>query len=1611
MAVNSWKGSFLRRALLAMAGLAAVVPSESSAQIIVNGRILMPGDSSDAYGELAENVFLPADRTILQRLAQAHVLLEQDRYSEAVRYLGAILDAPEDYFFQPDKNEPVHRSLKAEAHRLIGQMPKKGRELYELQYGTRARQMLTEALATGNREFLAEVSRRYFHAEAGQEATLLLGLDHLDHGRPLAAALSLQRLQHSLPDADRFQPTLSLAMATCWLQAGMPRKAQTVLSALRKQRGNRPVLIAGREVSLFESDTGALPWLVSLIGSQRATGPDGPDQWAMFRGSPSRNATSEGGTPLLNLRWRIPMADGPLDEEHLRRIHRSSLEQGDAALPCLHPLAVGDMVLMRTAENLLAVDFVTGKRRWEVPVDDPLEAVAATTGDAANASGGHPAQRAAELEYRVFNDAVYGTISSDGQLVFSIEDLEPTGSRTSGTRRIIVGGRTQTVTPKVFNRLAAHDVRNGKLQWQLGGPADEFALREAEAFFLGPPLPLMGQLYALAEVKGEIRLLALNARTGDLLWSQQLAVVEQSILMDPMRRLAGVSPSYSDGILVCPTSAGAVVAVELATRSLLWGYRYRRPELSNRYRAMIAVPISTGTISQTTTRWSDATACIADGRVLVAPVESDSLHCLSLIDGKHLWEERRQEDLYVACIHQDKVVLVGRGGVRAVSLSGTEEKTETIEAYEMQGGAATMVKRDVTVVRPKPAWGGRIVELPEGVVPSGQGFRGGDQYFLPLSSAEVMSLDLVAGKSIHVSRSRKGSVPGNLVCYGGKVISQSFDGVELFYQLDAARQQVARRLADIPNDPVALSMQGEILMEQGKQAEAVAFLRRAYGLDADPRTRELLRDALLNGLRLDFATYHDHSEEIEDLLDDPMHWAAYLQLTATGLQQAGEWEAALAHYLKLVDLDSEYGRMQPTTGSLSVRRDRWIQARLAQLRDEADEAAKAIVDKAIEDRLREALERPNLLPLQRFLESFGNHPAADKARTALFLRLNNADQLLAAEMLLWPQQQLGDPTIAGPATARLADLLRRAGRPEDAAVCYRRLQREYADVECLDGKTGKRMLDAVPDGDEVVQILSRDAAWPAGKVELNTEVGARRQTANHGRYALAFEGTSSPFFSETTLRFDQARRTLLAYDALGRERWGVSLVDSGSPTSLLFNPSQTQAHVRGHLLLLSMGYQVMAIDTLGSGQPGEPKLLWKRDLTDATFGTGVSQAIGLAGIPIQVPIQPWGIQQFRAARYQAMRSGRLGPVTSRYVCFQRYRDLVAVDPLSGALLWVRHNIAPGDLLFGDDQFIFALANDGDEATVFRSLDGEMLGCRKVPHAGAAPASAPNSVPSYNAGAQRRYVAALGRNLLFWRTQGDQAVLELFDPWQQRELWPSRTFSAASKTSLVGQEAIGVFEPDGHFVLVSLTNGRTVAEAKLEAETNLAQVFVFRSGDQYVLVTNGALSLPADNQRMTQPLPGALYKPIGRGRVYLFDLAGKLLWPEAVEIENQHLLLNQPSRLPVLMFGCQVYDRSQSGSRRTQVSTLFLDKRTGRRVCSQDFPNMTSMCELTGDPQQNTVELTLMQHRLTMTFTDEPIPPALPADEQKEKEQQTDQQEKQQEGLGGKDEPAEEAATP
>ena len=779
--------------------------------------------------QTAEGVF-HGDRETRKQLKKAKQLLKDGRFSEALPLLDDILESSQDYFDSTEANQVARNGLKSEAQRLIGEQSAEGLKAYELLFGAKAERMLADALAAGDMTAVAEVARRYFHTRAGYDATLLLGRHQLDHNEPLAAALCFQRLLGT-PAAEKYQPGLSVMLAACWMRGGMEQRARQALTELKKHDPGATIRLAGKEVKIFSAadEVHAMAWLAENFGQQRGGGEIEAANWAMFRGNPARNAVSAGGMPLLNPRWRARIAPNRDTEKAIVNARQEGLDRNLPTIPVMQPLAVADWVLMRTPLGLIGLEFSSGKRKWEV--HSPIEQTTDTR-QMVRVNNMFINAQDSFLTDRLWENATYGTLSSDGEYVFEVEEVADNnpGIREIPRRQMLLRQQGIGQFDAPTNELAAYELRTeGKIKWRVGGKKKEADVEPmlTDAFFLGPPLPLMGRLYVLAEIKGEIRLVVLDAKTGRVDWSQQLASPDDTnVIGNDFRRTTGVSPSYADGILICPTSAGAVVAVDIANRSLLWGYEYphnqqytQQPMVAVRM-GMVASPYSNQAYMGD--RWSDATAIVADSCVLLTPVESDQLFCLSQIDGKLLWKMGRDDNVYIAGVRDGKVLLVGR---------------KQVQAYQLTDG--------------KAAWASPLL-LPQGSTPSGRGFLSGSHYFLPLSSAEVASIDVAAGKIVARAKSRKGIIPGNLICYKGTVISQGVDFLDEFYQLEPLKQNVAKTLAANPNDPEALADQGNAELDEGHIAEAIAHIRKSYEQSAKASTRELLVEALLADLGRDF---------------------------------------------------------------------------------------------------------------------------------------------------------------------------------------------------------------------------------------------------------------------------------------------------------------------------------------------------------------------------------------------------------------------------------------------------------------------------------------------------------------------------------------------------------------------------------------------------------------------------------------------------------------------------------------------------------------------------------------------------------------------------------------
>src|SRR5262249_44357105 len=151
-----------------------------------------------------------------------------------------------------------------------------------------------------------------------------------------------------------------------------------------------------------------------------------------------------------------------------------------------------------------------------------------------------------------------------------------------------------------------------------------------------------------------------------LLWSQKLGKPSSALPGDATRRYQGAFLAASDGIIVCPTNSGAVVAVDIMSPSLLWAHAYRKPLPPPR----ITHDPTTGRQKTPETRpegrWRTAGPIITGGKVLLAAYDSETLDCLDLRTGKVLWRTHREPtDLYIGGVANDKVIIVGKEDVRA----------------------------------------------------------------------------------------------------------------------------------------------------------------------------------------------------------------------------------------------------------------------------------------------------------------------------------------------------------------------------------------------------------------------------------------------------------------------------------------------------------------------------------------------------------------------------------------------------------------------------------------------------------------------------------------------------------------------------------------------------------------------------------------------------------------------------------------------------------------------------------------------------------------------------------------------------------------------------------
>ncbi len=1190
----------------------------SAQKIRIAGQVAPDAEEEIEKGQ-KQTIFPAPPREFRRAMEDAKKLMEMERYAEAVRQLDQILSSDEDFFYLAESSGngggEVFRNLKQEAEQILETFPPKGLELYEVEFGTTARLLLNDGLEQGKMELVAQAANRFFFTKAGSEAAFLQGLDLLERQQPAAAREVFLKLRSNPRLSNRFEPILTLYLASADFELGNSDEATQLLADGRKSQaaawnalkiGGKPLAEAipnGASAHEFAA------WLKNQVPVlARALPEDASRDWTFLLQNQAR-CTDAGkfSMPILTPCWRVSMIDDPEGTVIL-----ALLAHGTTNLPLHAPLVVGNTALMRTAWNLTAIDLQTGKKLWVVPTMD-YEAVREVLNQAPYART-TTSQLAAEatmhqsmmdlLKHQIYGEEAFATLASDGKLVFCVEDsiqrflpkrdslmnqrfnpriqVQPVQVRPGQAIPIqgriqvqgggIIMGDPQDVTDQntVPNRLACYNIQTGKLVWHVGGQT----LAQSGTMFLGAPLCVGETIYVLGQRAGTIQLLVLESQTGKLLWSQTLCLSYTDSGPTPV----SCTPRLMNGMIICPTPVGALIGVNAVTHALVWGNVCgKNMEINGRqvFNSRDFSKITWGHLRE---------IVMAEERLfyLAADNQSTRLVCLDPVTGKTLW---------------------------------TKENPAGFESILAVNSKEVTVKTPDRVLKLDVANGAEISKFP--LPPTtGLGFRTGNSVIFPHGNTLVKySLETLKEEASTVCHEPERL--GNLIPAGEFLLSQNAKALEAFIQGDSADDWLKRTRETDSTSPEAIQVEAIRLWNDGKLPEAIALLKTG-----DEYTHDLMKRAILalveskvsaksldslNDSSLDWDEFYSKMETTEEKL----HFTA--QIVHLFLN-AKRWSDALVWTRRTVDLlkDPEAAEVlipvaepfvssepsgspnpSPENQPNSTPENRLIPSSENQPNSTSENRLKQSPDAWLastldwfirelppEDPMRAELEtwaETEYAPLHKAIEdlkaekpSFETEKKAEElvrsiARFRLRFRFWSGLKATESEFfellkisrnfVLLESYIIQNTSSEVETGAELVRVYRELHEDSRAALALRWLERKFPNEAVLDGKTAHEWRLALPENDPVRLILDPEfTEFPTGKIEVQrTEGRGKGMMKSDGKF-LHFGEYSGVCLLEGLM--------FRSFNPIGSTACSISCEDSLGRTLFSINSPSSQNGVR-----------------------------------------------------------------------------------------------------------------------------------------------------------------------------------------------------------------------------------------------------------------------------------------------------------------------------------------------------------------------------------------------------------------------------------------------------------------
>ncbi|MFN7732987.1 MAG: PQQ-binding-like beta-propeller repeat protein [Pirellula sp.] len=1472
-----------------------------------------------AHGQWAQGRMTPAEGILLKPPREVEVLLEDAReaigkkqWSEATLALGMLLgieageerDSGEDYFLVRENGDDVlvDGTVLGEAHALMASMPEEGRKVIELRYGVRAAQALDAAIEKADWNSVRELAGKYAFTEAGQDAGIVLAERMLSEGQPRSAAVTLERLLSMESARRRFGPTLGWMAAASWQAAGSKSQALAALTKTRDAFVAASFAWNGTKIEWDANSTNEA--LLDRIRTQGISAVTRKVAYpAIPGGDAARNADTKAGLPLPILRWVVQLHESSQHKENLdRTLNKLARERKSNLIPSRIPIAVGSMVITPTYDRrILAVDAREGKGkiRWAcvfsgTPLGFSLDRFAGKDGFSL-------LQPAPDyLVRRVWGEMAEGQISSDGKLVFSLSELPALDvgeSFAQGPNARLA----RNAGPKAFNVLQAWSIQDeGKLVWECGGPTGLNAPELAGALFLGVPLPHEGELLSIAELNGELYLLGIDNGTGQLRWRQPLAAnAGATISIDPQRRSYGAAPAVDGSVVVCPTLSGHLIAYDLASRELLWQFKYPINASQTPGAAFNFIGnMETRNSEPLMPRSVDNSVLLHDGVAVFAPPNGMAVFGISLADGKELWQIGYDDPTqlrYVAGAVGNVVGIVQEGSILGVDLHTGQR-----------------------------AW--PKIDFLSGESVVGRGVRSGTKYYVPLQSQTILEVDLIRGAITGQAKVEKPL--GNLVAVGDRLISASPFQLDCYSILDAFQKRLVEELKGEGETAVTWMQQGELALANGDLDASLGYLEKAYkAAPGNAQVRLSLLKVAMQALKTDFGRYANRIQMYDDLpqvIDLP----SYLRIIIHGLEEQERWEEMFAKLLEYSDVRLSRRIDQMSDGEnielqdrRTVQEDRWLASQLERCASKLSAEAKARMMAEVKKRVAVPYRDFGLRRLR--LEHFQGLGGMDEERIEIAKALMPS-QLIDAERIL--QFRPGKEATAPALRDALIGVYLSAGRVglamENAGEDVDALMRTREKIVAEPRSPLRLNLDAaqVRSAAEFHQELKKPHTWPGGELQVGHRFGQelQRDLGNSADSSVLCQMVESEgdafgdwqvYFGAGSLQYVH-RKTRDSFQ---------QLIDVGTSEV----GTVPRLYAVDSMLLVELKNQLVAVDTLKAFQTPQDGQLWRTSYVEETGGQE-SGRLRVSTILRDV----WGLPINR-------RSFKVAAASRRGIVVLSNDDLTCLDLLTGARLWSLSGFLGASFV-----------RDGDTLYAFRPYSNSSPNASHTPNKPSDPKTFGEcrlDAIDLRDGSHQRceldrmldwdVLAVIGGKFLLQpvvpkseeRTNGMK--LKLLDP-KTGKVELSREHVADTRLALVGDTGVIAMRSSGEMHYWNALRG-TEHTHQVDVEGKFGSVSAQLFGDvALVLPFAGSMELEGATVGPSQRTDPSVANCAGKMFAISVD-DGSMLWNRSQRVRHFMFPLSQSRESPVAVFLRRVSITKVKGMDLDFAGLALVDIKTGR----------------------------------------------------------------------------------